>query len=94
MVSLAAEAARGHSLNEKTLRLTLAETAHNSHGDGATVNQALEKGWKLDVDLAMADRIISSDEEDGLKEFQNQVGTTSVRPDTKEDSHGTLADKS
>ena len=36
-----------------------------SHGDGATVNNTLEEG--------MADGIISSHEEDSLKEFDNQM---------------------
>ena len=34
MVNLAAEAARTHSFDEKTLRLSLAEIARRSHGDG------------------------------------------------------------
>ena len=38
MVNLAAEAARTHRFNEKTLRLSLAEIARRSYGDGATVN--------------------------------------------------------
>ena len=44
MVALAAEAARTHSRGGKTPRLSLAEIARRSHGDGATVNQALEEG--------------------------------------------------
>ena len=38
MVSLAAEATRTHSFDEKTRRLTLAEIAKNSYGDGTTSN--------------------------------------------------------
>ena len=36
----------------------------------------------------MADGIISPDEEDSLKEFDNQMAPTAVRPDTNEDSDG------
>ena len=49
MVNLAAEAARDHSLNEKDLRLTLTEIAQRSYGYNATVNEALEEGWKQGV---------------------------------------------
>ena len=49
MVNLAAEAARDHSFNEKDLRLTLAGIAGRSHGDGNTVNLALEEGWTRGV---------------------------------------------
>ena len=44
MIALAADAARTHQFNEKNLRLTLAEIADRSYGDGAAVNQALEAG--------------------------------------------------
>ena len=57
MIALAAEAARTHSFDEKSLRLFLAEIARRSFGDGATVNQALEEGWKLGVAHVMADGI-------------------------------------
>ena len=42
MVNLAAEAARTHNFDEKPLRLTLAEIARKSYGDGTTANQASE----------------------------------------------------
>ena len=42
MVNLAAEAARTHNFDEKPLRLTLAEIARKSYGDGTTANQAPE----------------------------------------------------
>ena len=38
MVAVATGPARTHVFDEKTLRLTLAEIASRSHGDGATVN--------------------------------------------------------
>ena len=45
-VRLAADAAASNTFDEKTLRLSLAEIARRSFGDGATDNQALEEGWK------------------------------------------------
>ena len=41
MVRVATEAARDHTIDEKSLRLTLAEIVRRSYEDGATVNQAL-----------------------------------------------------
>ena len=38
MVAIAAEATRTHQFDEKTLRLTLAEIARRSYGDGATIS--------------------------------------------------------
>ena len=67
MVNLAAEAARDHSFNEKDLRLTLTGIASRSHGDGYTVNQALEEGWKQGVAHSMADGILTQDEEAKLR---------------------------
>ena len=61
MVNLAAESARDHSFNEKTLRLTLAGIAGRSHGDGNTVNLALEEGWKRGVAHSMADGILTQE---------------------------------
>ena len=43
MVNLAAEAAKTHTFDEKTLRLTLAGIAHSSYGNGATVNEATSR---------------------------------------------------
>ena len=43
MVQLAAQAAPSRTFDEKTLRLSLAEIARRSYGDGTTVNQALEE---------------------------------------------------
>lgn len=74
MQGLAAGAARSHQLDEKALRISLAEIAHRSYGDGTTVNQALEQGWKQ----GMAHSTISPDEEDRPKKFNNQVAPTAV----------------
>lgn len=73
MVRLAADAAKTHAFDEKSIRLPLAEIARDSYGDGGTVNQALEKGWKRGVGHAMADGIITQDEETKLREFRDRL---------------------
>ena len=73
MQGLAADAAKSHQFDEKTLRLSLAEIARRSYGDGATVNQALEEGWKLGVAHAMADGILIQVEESKLRELQDRL---------------------
>ena len=44
MQGLAAGAARSHQFDEKALRISLAEIAHRSYGDGATVNGSATAG--------------------------------------------------
>ena len=57
MVGLAADAARSHDFDEKSLQLSLAEIARNSsYADGSTVNEALEEGWKRGIDHAWPTR--------------------------------------
>ena len=73
MVELARDAAQSRNFDEKTLRISLAQIAKDSYGDGTTVNQALETGWKLGVDHAMADGIVSQAEEARLREFRNRL---------------------
>ncbi len=73
MVELAAQAARSRQFDEKSLRLSLADIAQRSYGDGMTVNQALEQGWKRGVDHAMADGIITQAEESRLREFRDRL---------------------
>ena len=63
MVTLAASAAASHTFDEQSLRLSLAGIAKRSYGDGNTVNQALEEGWKQGVSHATADGIVSQAEE-------------------------------
>ena len=81
MLELAADAARTHTFNEKTLRLSLAEIAKNSYGDGATVNQALEEGWKRGVAHSMADGIITQAEETKLREFRDRLALDTASAD-------------
>ncbi len=66
----------------------MAAVAQRSYGNSDTVNQVLEAGWKLGVDHSMADGIISPDEEDRLKEFENQMALMPVpKPIPKWDVH-------
>ena len=83
MVNLAAQAAGSPDFDETQLRLTMAAVAQRSYGDGDTVNQALETGWKLDVNHSMADGIITQDEEARLREFRDQLalGSDTADPD-------------
>ena len=63
MVRLASGAARSHEFHANSLQVSLAEIARRSYGDGSTVNQALEEGWKQEIAHAMADGIMTQDEE-------------------------------
>ena len=81
MVGFAADAARSHDFDEKTLRLSLAEIARSSHGDGATVNEALEEGWKRGVAHAMTDGIPTQAEEAEIREFRDRLPLDSAPAD-------------
>ncbi len=83
MVELAANTARTHTFDEKSLRLSLAEIARSSYGDEATVHQALEEGWKRGVTHAMADGIITQAEETKLREFRDRLSLA----DSEADEH-------
>ena len=83
MVTLAADAARTHSFDEKSLRLTLAAVSKRSYGDGATVNQALEEGWKQGVAHPMADGILTQTEEAKLREFRDRLALADSGADRK-----------
>ena len=61
MVELASNTERSHSLEEKNLRVSVTEMARNSYGNGATVNQVLEEGWKQGIGHTKADGIINSE---------------------------------
>ena len=50
---------------------------HRSHGDGTTVNEALEEGWKQGVAGAMADGILTQAEEDLVREVRDRLGLDS-----------------
>ena len=46
MVAISVEFARNHRFYEKTIRLSFAEIARRPYKDGATVNEALDVGWR------------------------------------------------
>ena len=83
MVQLAADAAGSPDFDEEHVRLTLSAVAKISYGNEDTVNQALEEGWKLGVDHAVADGLITQAEEPRLREFRDQLalGTDTADPD-------------
>ena len=83
MVEMAADAAKTHQFNENALRRSMAEIARDSYGNGATVNQALEEGWKRGVAHAMADGIITQPEEANLREFRDRLTLDSNKADPK-----------
>ncbi len=83
MVNLAAEAGKTHQFDEKSLRLSMAEIARRSYGDGASVNQALEDGWKQGIAHAMADGIVSQAEEAKLREFRDRLALADAGADQR-----------
>ena len=82
MVQIAAQAAGPPDFDENRLRLAMADIARRSYGNGDTVNQPLEAGWKLGVDHSMADGIITRDEEARLREFRDQLALRSDTADS------------
>ena len=74
MVQLAAQAAGSHEFHVNSLRVSLAEIARRSFGDGSTVNQALEEGWRRKVRHAAADGSITHEEEFRLRRFRDRLG--------------------
>ena len=65
----------------------MSDIAQHSYGNGDTVNQALEAGWKLGVDHSMADGIITQDEEARLREFRDQLALHSDTADSGAMAH-------
>ena len=74
MIELAADAARSHEFNPNSLQVSLAEIAMRSYGNGTTVNQALEEGWRRAVRNAAADGSITHEEEFRLRRFRDRLG--------------------
>ena len=74
MVELAADAAKSHEFNPNSLRVSLAEIARRSYGDGSTFHQALEEGWRRAVRKAAQDGSITHEEEFRLRRFRDRLG--------------------
>ena len=73
MVNLAAQAATSRNFDENALRTALTDIARNSYGDGATIERALEEGWRRGVQQAAADGTITREEESGLRDFRDRM---------------------
>ena len=80
MVELAADTARYHSFDEKSLRLSMSEITRNSYRDGTTVNEALKEDWKRGISHAMADGTTSHHEERHLRLLRVQLVLNPPRP--------------
>ena len=73
MVQLAAQAASAHTFNEAALRQTLGAIAQRSRATGEDIDRALEEGFRQGVAQAMADGIITRDEEERLRAFRDRL---------------------
>ena len=73
MVSLVTKAATDHSFNETALRQSLSAIANRSRATGEDIDRALEEGFRQGVAQAMADGIITRDEEQRLRAFRDRL---------------------
>ena len=83
MVNLAAQAATSRNFDENALRTALTDIAKNSYGDGATVERALEEGWRRGVQQAAADGTITREEESSLRGFRDRLALPSNTADQR-----------
>ena len=77
MVSLVTQAAADHSFNEATLQQSLRAIAQRCYATDEDVARAIEEGWKRGVASAMADGIITRDEEERLRAFRDRLALES-----------------
>ena len=73
MVSLVAQTTIDHTFNEAALRQTLQAIAQRSRATGEDIDRALEGGFRQGVAQAMADGIITRDEEERLRAFRDRL---------------------
>ena len=73
MTQLAAQATSAHTFNEAALRQTLQAIAQRSRATGEDIDRALEEGFRQGVAQAMADGIITRDEEERLRAFRDRL---------------------
>ena len=64
MVQLAAQTASAHTFNEAALRQTLGAVANRSRATGEDIERAFQEGFRQGVASAMADGILTRDEEE------------------------------
>ena len=87
MVSLVTQAATDHSFNEAVLRQCLSAIANRSYATDEDLERALEEGFAQGVAQAMADGIVTRDEEERLRAFWDRLALENSAAD-----HGTLAE--
>ena len=73
MVQPAAQAASAHTFNEAALRQTLGAIANRSRATTEDIDRALEEGFRQGVAQAMADGILTRDEEERLRAFRDRL---------------------
>ena len=73
MLSIAAEAARTHQFDEKTLRLTLAETPIVITPTVPPSTEPLRRAGSRACDHSIADGILTQQEESLLRDFRNRL---------------------
>ena len=73
MVSLVTKAATDHSFNETALRQSLSAIANRSRATDEDTERSLEEGFAQGVAQAMADGIITRDEEERLRAFRDRL---------------------
>ena len=81
MVSLVTQAAADHSFNETALRQSLSAIAQRPRATDEDIECALEEGWKQGVASAMADGMITRDEEERLRAFRDRLALGSSAAD-------------
>ena len=86
MVSLVAQVTTDHTFNEASLRQCLSAIAQRSHATGEDIESAFEEGFRQGVAQAMADGIITRDEEERLRAFRDRLALENSAAD-----QGTLA---
>ena len=86
MVDMAAEAATRSDFNETSLRKSLAGIANQSYASD-DIDVAIARGWARSVQDAIADGILTRDEEDNLRDFRDRM---SVDGSTAKDASATL----
>ena len=72
MVSLAAQAVGAPDFSEAALRENLAAIARSCFVDDDGISAAIAEGWQQAVGLALADGIITQEEENRLRDFRDR----------------------
>ena len=62
-----------HTFNQAALRQTLQAIANRSRAAGEDIDRALEEGFRQSVAQAMADGILTRDEEERLRAFRDRL---------------------